>query len=189
MKIYTGTGDGGKTSLFSGERINKSDARIDAYGDIDELNAIAGWVIANLPDHEESKKLLSQLTVIQSDLFQTGALLATVPGSPAAESLSPITENHSRRLEEQIDGMDKALEPLNCFIVPGGHPAAASAHVARTVCRRAERRVVNLASSRMDIPRGFEEMLVYLNRLSDYFFVLARYCNHLSGVADIPWRG
>ena len=190
MKVYTGTGDNGKTSLFSGERIEKSDIRIDAYGDLDELNAVVGFVIANLPPHQMYKALRSQLVSIQSDLFQAGALLATSPGSPATKGLSPISDKHSRRLEEQIDTMDEQLDPLNGFVIPGGHPAAAAAHVARTVCRRAERHAVKLASSKADKPENLEEILVYLNRLSDYFFVLARYCNHLAGVAEKPrWGG
>ncbi len=189
MKVYTGTGDGGRTSLFSGERIEKSDPRIDAYGDLDELNAVVGAVVAALPHHPESGQLRTQLVTIQSDLFRLGALLATSPDSPAAAHLSPMTVEHHQRLEDQIDAMDARLEALNCFIIPGGHPSAAGAHVARTVCRRVERRVVKLTSSQSVIREGLEEMLVYLNRLSDYFFVLARYCNHLAGVADEPWQG
>lgn len=189
MKVYTGTGDGGKTSLFSGERIAKSDARIDAYGDVDELNAVVGSVAAALPDHPEAKALEQQLTQIQVDLFQMGALLATAPDSPSADSLKPLSDEHSRRLEHQIDAMQSKLSTLNAFILPGGHPAAAGAHVARTVCRRVERRVVLLAGADQLIKMGLEEMLVYINRLSDYFFVLARYCNHLAGVEDVLWRG
>lgn len=192
MKIYTGTGDSGKTSLFSGERVAKSSARIDSYGDIDELNAIIGWVVASLADLPQSGRdlpLQSDLVRIQSDLFQLSAHLATQPGSPALKQLSPITDEHSLWLEKQIDSMDNELVRLNSFIIPGGHPAAAAAHVARTVCRRAERRVVQLSSLEADIPDCYEEMLVYLNRLSDYFFVFARYCNHLAGVEDKLWRG
>jgi cob(I)alamin adenosyltransferase len=189
MNIYTGTGDGGKTSLFSGERIEKGNARIDSYGDIDELNAVVGWVVANLPRDGTDHSLRSELVCIQSDLFQVGALLATTPGSPAAESLSPITDEHIRRLEKKIDAMNEHLAPLNSFIIPGGHPAAAAAHVVRAVCRRAERRVVKLASCQADAPDCYAGMLVYLNRLSDYFFVLARYCNHLTGVKEETWPG
>ena len=189
MNVYTGTGDGGKTSLFSGERIEKSDARIEAYGDLDELNSVVGSVVASLPTHPESRELQSQLVKIQSDLFQLGALLATSPGSPAAAHLSPVTAEQGRRLEDHIDAMDTRLDALNAFIIPGGHPSAAASHIARTVCRRVERRVVKLAASKAVIAEGVEEMLVYLNRLSDYFFVLARYCNHLAGVADELWQG
>ena len=186
MKVYTRSGDGGKTSLVSGERIDKSDGRIDAYGTVDELNSIVGWVIANLPQHKEKETLRAQLGRIQSELFIAGSLLATSPGSPAASRVSPITIEYSRRLEEQIDAMYEQLSPVDSFIIPGGHPSAAAAHVARTVCRRAERRVAGLAASEIKIPYGFEPILVYLNRLSDYFFVLARYCNSLAGVTDEP---
>ena len=189
MKVYTGTGDGGKTGLFSGERIEKSDARIEAYGDLDELNAVVGSVVAALPKHAESQELRSHLVKIQADLFQVGALLATSPKSPAAAHLSPVSAEQVQRLEDQIDALDARLDALNSFIIPGGHPSAAASHVARTVCRRVERRVVKLASSNAVISEGLEEMLMYLNRLSDYFFVVARYCNHLAGVADELWQG
>ena len=184
MKVYTGTGDGGKTSLFSGERIVKSDARIEAYGDVDELNAVVGSVAAALPQHPDAQGLKHQLAHIQSELFKVGALLATTPNSPSAGHLNPLTQEHCRRLEHQIDTMLARLSALNTFILPGGHPSAAWSHMARTVCRRAERRIVKLAESQGLIENGGQEMLVYLNRLSDYFFVLARYCNHLDGVED-----
>lgn len=100
-----------------------------------------------------------------------------------------MTAEHSKRLERQIDAMQAPLEELNAFILPGGHPAAAWSHMARTICRRAERRVVQLAASKDLIPTGLNELLIYLNRLSDYFFVLARYCNHLAGVEDERWQG
>ncbi len=189
MKVYTGTGDGGKTSLFSGERIVKSDARIEAYGDVDELNSVVGSLAAVLPQHPDARDLKSQLTQIQSDLFNVGALLATTPESPSADHLKPMSQEHYRRLERQIDAMQPHLSELNAFILPGGHPSAAWAHMARTVCRRVERRVVILAASQALIDNGRKEMLVYLNRLSDYFFVVARYCNHMAGVEDEIWRG
>ena len=189
MRVYTGTGDGGKTSLFSGERVEKIDARIEAYGDLDELNAVVGSVVAALPRHSEIQALKSHLVKVQSDLFQVGALLATSPGSPAADHLTPVSEEQCQRLEDQIDAMDAHLDALNSFIIPGGHPSAAWSHMARTVCRRVERRVVKLASSKAVIPDSVQEMLIYLNRLSDYFFALARYCNHLAGATDELWQG
>lgn len=189
MKVYTGTGDGGKTSLFSGERIHKSDARIEAYGDVDELNAVIGSVAASLPAHEDAQAVVLQLSSIQADLFQVGALLATTPESPAAGHLSPVSGRQVQRLEKQIDAMQAALEPLNAFVLPGGHISAAWSHVARTVCRRAERRVVRLAQEENAVEAGGREMLVYLNRLSDYLFVLARYCNRMAGVKETLWRG
>lgn len=189
MKVYTGTGDGGKTSLFSGERLAKSDDRIEAYGDVDELNAVIGSVAASLPEHNDATQLRLQLTLIQSDLFQVGAVLATTPDSPSIEHLKPLTAEHSQWLEKRIDTMEDRLEPLNAFILPGGHASAAWAHMARTICRRTERRVVKLFASQELMENGSQEMLAYLNRLSDYFFVLARYCNHLAGVEDEIWRG
>ena len=189
MKVYTGTGDGGKTSLFSGVRIDKSDARVAAYGDVDELNAVVGAVRSALPENDRTPELAAQLMQIQSDLFQVGALLATTPSSPSSAHLKSIDKDHIRRLEEWIDFMEDRLTSLNAFVLPGGHPSAAWAHMARTVCRRAERRVVHLAATHNLIENSAGEMLVYLNRLSDYFFVVARYCNHLAGVEDEQWRG
>lgn len=189
MKVYTGTGDGGKTSLFSGERIAKNDDRIEAYGDVDELNAVIGSVAASLPEHNDTTQLRLQLNLIQSDLFQVGAVLATTPGSPANDHLKPLTAEHNQWLEKRIDAMELRLDTLKAFILPGGHPSAAWSHIARTVCRRTERHVVRLLASQDSMEDGFPEMLTYLNRLSDYFFVLARYCNHLAGVEDEIWRG
>jgi cob(I)alamin adenosyltransferase len=189
MKIYTGTGDGGKTSLFSGERILKDDARIEAYGAVDELNALAGALIAALPDSALSIAVRTQLSQIQSDLFHVGAWLATAPDSPSATHLTPLTADHGKRLEKQMDAMQADLKELRSFILPGGHPSAGWAHLARTVCRRAERRAVTLAAAQPEKSDRTENVLIYLNRLSDYFFVLARYCNHLAGIKDVIWRG
>jgi cob(I)alamin adenosyltransferase len=188
MKVYTGTGDQGKTSLFSGERIAKSDSRIAAYGAVDELNAIVGALAAALPAAGGADGIRTQLVGIQSDLFHVGAWLATTPDSPAAAHLSPFTDAYQQRIEAQIDAMDDHLEPLNAFILPGGHPSAAWAHVARTVCRRAERQAVRLADRDAPAFQGAQEVLVYLNRLSDYFFVLARYCNAIAGMKDQLWH-
>ena len=140
MKIYTGTGDRGKTSLFSGERMDKSDPRIDAYGDVDELNSIIGALASTLPPHDASEPLKIQLTQIQSDLLNAGAWLATSADSPHTTQLTPIPTERIREMEGQIDAMQAELPELKSFILPGGHTAAAWAHVARTVCRRAERK-------------------------------------------------
>jgi cob(I)alamin adenosyltransferase len=188
MKIYTGTGDGGRTSLFSGERIAKDDARIEAYGAVDELNAVVGALLAALPDAPQGLDIRAQLVQIQSDLFHVGAWLATTPDSPSTARLTPLTDDCGRRLESQIDAMQAELPELDAFILPGGHPSAGWAHIARTVCRRAERRAVTLAGSQGSSSGSSENLLTYLNRLSDYFFVLARYCNHLAGVKDVLWR-
>ncbi|MDJ0781623.1 MAG: cob(I)yrinic acid a,c-diamide adenosyltransferase [Desulfosarcinaceae bacterium] len=185
MKVYTGTGDRGKTSLFSGERVAKANVRIEAYGDVDELNAAIGALVAFLPP--QSVAVAETLQGIQADLFDLGAWLATTPGSGATGQLAPFAAERADRLERAMDAMDGELAELKSFILPGGHPAAAMAHVARTVCRRTERHVFRLAETETDdaVPPG---ALVYLNRLSDYLFVCARYCNHLAGVADIPWQ-
>ena len=184
MKVYTGTGDRGKTSLFSGERVTKANVRIDAYGDVDELNAVIGAVVAQLPG--QAGALATALQQIQADLFDLGAWLATTPASGAADQLPPFEEQRAVDLEQAIDTMDAELPELKTFILPGGHPAAALAHMARTVCRRAERHVLRLVAARGEetVPAS---VLVYLNRLSDYLFVCARYCNHLAGQEDVLW--
>ena len=188
MKVYTGTGDRGKTSLFSGERVTKSDRRIEAYGDVDELNSLLGALVAEL--RGKVTDLPEQLEKIQADLFQLSAILATTPDSPVLDSLDVVEESRVTDLEQAIDDMDSRLPTLGGFILPGGHPASAWAHICRTVCRRAERNVTRIEA---DYAGGkaiahFKMTLVYLNRLSDYLFVLARYCNHLQGVSDTLWK-
>jgi cob(I)alamin adenosyltransferase len=188
MKIYTGTGDRGKTSLFSGERVSKSDQRIEAYGDVDELNSLLGALAADLK--EENTALASALQRVQSDLFQLSAILAITPDSQAMDSLKKISDNQIRRLEQAIDELDAKLPTLSGFILPGGHPTAAWAHICRSVCRRAERHVIRIADeySQGEAGEQFQRAVVYLNRLSDYLFVLARYCNQLQGVSDTLWN-
>ena len=187
MKIYTGTGDKGKTSLFSGERLSKADARIDAYGDLDELNSILGALAAHISAEE---KMVVELQQIQSTLFQAGAWLATRPDSDVVDTLQEITAEQITFLERAIDGYEKLLPGLNAFILPGGHITAAWAHVARTVCRRCERKAVTLITQSMksNITEPYQRLLVFLNRLSDYLFVLARHCNRIHNVADKPWK-
>jgi cob(I)alamin adenosyltransferase len=188
MKIYTGTGDRGKTSLFSGERVSKSDRRIEAYGDVDELNSLIGALVAAL--RPENPDLAGALEQIQSDLFQLSAILAVTPDSPAMESLAEITASRITELEQAIDELDAQLPALGSFILPGGHPNAAWAHVCRSACRRAERHAIRISDEYKQgkSARQFELAVVYLNRLSNYLFMLARYCNHLQGVADTPWK-
>jgi cob(I)alamin adenosyltransferase len=186
MKISTGAGDTGKTSLFSGERVSKDHVRIEAYGDVDELNAILGALVASLPaDYPE---LAAEIQQVQSDLFHVGAWLATTPDSPSIEMLEPFAEERTQRLEQAIDRMEEELPPLTAFLLPGGHMSAAWAHVARTVCRRAERHTVRLAREREDPNNSLQQIIVYLNRLSDYLFVLARHCNRIAGIADQVWQ-
>ena len=187
MKIYTGTGDRGKTSLFSGERISKAEARIDAYGDLDELNSLLGALAAHLSAEE---KLVAELQQIQSDLFQAGAWLATRPDAPSTDSLKEISPAQIGFLEKAIDRFETELPVLKAFILPGGHITAAWAHVARTVCRRCERKVVQLIneSEKGKAAEPYQHLLVYINRLSDYLFTLGRICNQIHGVSDKPWR-
>jgi cob(I)alamin adenosyltransferase len=188
MKIYTGTGDRGKTSLFSGQRVSKANARIEAYGDMDELNSIIGVLGAMLgPAHSGP---VEDLQHIQADLFTISALLATTPDSPAMDTIAELGDERIEFLEKSIDRMEPALPELRGFILPGGHPTAAWAHVARTVCRRTERRMVGFQddSSKSQAPDPYQRALIYINRLSDYFFVLARYCNHLFKTPDKLWE-
>jgi len=184
MKIYTGSGDRGKTSLFSGERIVKSDLRIEAYGDVDELNSVLGGLIAGLPD--SLRPLAGDLMKIQCDLLDIGAWLATTPESSAVEMLVPFTPKKVAWIEAAIDRLDEPLPPLQGFILPGGHPAAAGSHIARTVCRRVERHVLRIKDDHRDVSAS--SLLTYLNRLSDYLFVLARYCNLKTGTAETLWE-
>src|SRR2546423_4473629 len=184
MKIYTRTGDSGKTALFGARaRVPKDDARVEAYGTVDELNCTLGAVRAALSPEAVLDPVLAGL---QSDLFAVGAELATPPSQEAklAAHMQLALDERTAALEAEIDRLEAALEPLKSFILPAGTPAAAALHVARAVCRRAERRTVALA--KVDTVRP--EILRYLNRLSDLLFVLARYANHLAGVPDTPWR-
>lgn len=191
MKIYTQTGDKGKTSLLSGERMFKDHIRVRAYGEVDELNAVIGALAATLPD--EVEPVTPALKQIQSDLFHIGAWLATTPDAEPRGRLTSVGEEHIRRIEAWIDGIQSRLPELKAFIIPGGHATAAWAHIARTVCRRAERTVVELARQTREDDRPHEQELLnviaFINRLSDYFFVLARFLNQRAGVADVVWRG
>lgn len=187
MKIYTGSGDRGKTSLFSGERVAKGHLRIEAYGDVDELNSVLGWLASVIP--REQDQLIGEIRRIQSDLFHIGAWLATTPDSQAIGDLQSIGADFYQSLESAIDRMQDQLKPLGGFILPGGHMSAAVAHVARAVSRRSERHVVALSETFASekTPEDYDRILIYLNRLSDYLFVLARYCNRINGSDDIPW--
>lgn len=188
MKIYTGSGDRGKTSLFSGERVAKDHERIEAYGDLDELNSVIGALAASLPP--QAGDMHPELEAVQAALFQIGAWLATSPGSAAAGLLSPIDPEGASALERSVDRMDAALPPLTGFILPGGSPAAAWAHLARTVCRRTERRVVrlNAAEAATQVGDPMQRSIVYLNRLSDYLFVVARHLNSIQGIEERSWK-
>lgn len=188
MKIYTGGGDRGKTGLFSGERVAKSNLQVEAYGDVDELNSTLGSLAAALQDTWAD--IIEQIQQIQSDLFQVGAWLATTPGAESEASLEEFAAERVLFLENAIDRMETQLPALSGFILPGGHPSSAAAHVSRAVCRRSERRVVALVEQ-LDPkkrPASWQQLLRYLNRLSDYLFVLARFCNHRNEVAEPLWK-
>jgi cob(I)alamin adenosyltransferase len=181
VRIYTRTGDKGDTALFGGGRVPKDDARVEAYGDIDELNAALGMArsIEMMPRIDEV------LVPVQRDLFSIGALLATPDHDKMREQLGKarIDDDRIKQLERHIDDGESELEPLRAFIIPGGTPKAAALHVARTVCRRAERRVVKLAHD-VELP---PLVVIYLNRLSDLLFVLARVANRRAGAGEVTW--
>lgn len=188
MKIYTGTGDRGKTSLFSGERVEKSATRVEAYGDVDELNALIGAILNVLPADGISER--DQLEQIMSDLFHAGACLAST-SSRNETAFQDLPSEKMTWLEQAIDRIDDRLPRLTHFILPAGHPAACACHLARCVCRRAERRVVRLCREdpTQDGEQPYSGLRGYLNRLSDYLFVLGRYCNHISGTIEKSWKG
>ena len=182
MKIYTRRGDAGETDLFGGPRVGKDHLRVEAYGAVDELNAILGQAAAA----SEQKDLVELSQEIQSRLFDLGSQLATPDAKHREKSGLPGVEPAQVKvLEERVDTLESELPPLTRFILPGGTTAAAAYHVARTVCRRAERRCVTLAREG-DVP---EAALRYLNRLSDLLFVMARVENHRVGVTDVEWAG
>jgi len=179
MKIYTKTGDAGDTSLFGGKRVQKSTLRIDTYGTVDELNALLG-VARALHPHSDIEELLEQ---IQNQLFVLGADLAT-PFDSAPATFQRIQQKDIQFLEETIDRLDTQLQPLNSFILPGGSMVSAQLHVARTVCRRAER-LVDALGRKEEIGKL---PLIYLNRLADLLFVTARYVNTLAGIEETKWN-
>jgi cob(I)alamin adenosyltransferase len=178
-KIYTKTGDAGETSLFDQTRVSKADSRVDAYGEVDEVNACLGAARAAIPDAD----ITAALETIQKQLFALGARLAD-PSSRIAGRVdkAAVTAEDVGALERTIDGLEAELPPLRRFVLPGGSVAGAQLHVARTVCRRAERRVVGLGAGEAD-----PTLVVYLNRLSDLLFVMARAVNRRAGVPETEW--
>ncbi|HZJ33397.1 MAG TPA: cob(I)yrinic acid a,c-diamide adenosyltransferase [Vicinamibacterales bacterium] len=179
MKIYTKTGDSGETSFFDNSRVSKADPRVDAYGEVDEVNACLGAALAAGVDAD----ITAVLTAIQKDLFAVGARLAD-PSSRIADRVTKaaVTTQQTEMLEGTIDRLESELPPLRRFILPGGSPAGSLLHLARTVCRRAERRVVGLGTDAIE-----PGVVIYLNRLSDLLFVMARAVNHRAGVPEIEW--
>ncbi len=181
MKIYTKTGDTGKTSLFGGERVQKSAQRLKAYGTIDELNSFIGMAVVETVDGGV-KKVLQK---IQNHLFSLGADLAT-PETEKNRKLNilRVDEKFHKFAEESIDKYETELDELKSFILPGGSKSASILHVCRSICRRAEREIVKLSNSE----KVNKEIIVYVNRLSDLFFVLSRYENKIAGIPDIKWK-
>jgi cob(I)alamin adenosyltransferase len=179
MKIYTKTGDDGTTALFGGKRVSKADLRIDTYGTVDELNSFVGL----LRDQDVNQSRKEFLVEIQNRLFTIGAILATEGGQTKAK-LPVLLPRDVTGLEQAMDTLDETLPPMRSFVLPGGHPSVSYCHLARTVCRRAERLTIalNLQSKVDDI------VIQYLNRLSDYFFVLSRKMAQELGVQEIPWQ-
>ena len=179
MKIYTKTGDAGSTALFGGTRVQKSDLRIESYGTVDELNSYIGLV----RDHVQQPQMNQFLKAIQDRLFTTGAMLAADPAKPKLKK-PDLHEDDVEALERSIDEMNESLEPLMHFILPGGHPAVSFCHIARCVCRRAERLAVALNER-----QPLDPLIVkYLNRLSDFLFVLARWQGKNFGVEEVKWE-
>ncbi len=180
MKIYTKTGDAGETGLFGGTRVPKDDVRVEAYGAVDELNAALG-VVASLGASNAESTLIAE---IQNDLFVLGAELACAPEKRDSLKLRLVDNTDVARLEGHIDLLQASLPALKHFILPGGHPVAAALHQARTICRRAERRLHTLSTCQVVSPH----LLVYLNRLADLSFVMARHAQWTRGQSDVEWR-
>lgn len=180
-KIYTKTGDKGTTSLLGGTKVSKNNLRIETYGTVDELNSFIGLV----NDYQERREIKDFLKQIQDRLFAIGSSLACDPDKAPKMKIPDVKIADVELLEKAIDNMNKELPEMKFFILPGGHVAVSTCHIARCVCRRAERLCVNMKENDL-----FVEPLVlqYLNRLSDYLFVLARYIAHLLGVKEIPWK-
>jgi cob(I)alamin adenosyltransferase len=179
MKIYTKTGDQGITSLFGGKRVSKAELRIDTYGTVDELNSFLGVV----RDQEVNQKRKTALIEIQDRLFTMGSMLATEPGESNVK-IPSLREEDVQFLEREIDTMEEALPPMRSFVLPGGHQSVSFCHVARTVCRRVERLTISLNSVEPVDPL----IIKYLNRLSDYLFVLSRTMSAELGAEETPWK-
>jgi cob(I)alamin adenosyltransferase len=180
-KIYTKTGDLGKTSLIGGTKVPKSHIRIEAYGTVDELNSYIGLV----SDYSENQEIKTFLKEIQDRLFTVGSSLACDPDKEPLMKIPDLKEEDVKMLEKEIDRMNGELPVMKHFILPGGHPAVSTTHITRCVCRRAERLCVNMQEHEV-----FVDALVikYLNRLSDYLFVLARYIGHMLNVEEVAWK-
>ena len=187
-KIYTRVGDLGTTSLFGGKRVGKNSVRIEAYGNVDDLNSLIGVILADFVEVRpllEIGPLKRKLFRVQTELFVLGSDLATPMESKLKVKVPRVKKSYSTRLEKEIDTWDKNLAPLKKFIIPGGSPVGAKLHLARTVARRAERSIVTLAKSeKINV-----NAQIYINRLSDWLFTLARYVNKLDNIKEVVWKG
>jgi cob(I)alamin adenosyltransferase len=181
MKIYTKTGDKGKTALIGGAKVSKSHRRIEAYGTIDELNSFVGLSL----DHLKANSINNVLAEIQDRLFTIGSALACDPEKETKLKIPDLHEEDVTLLEKEMDKMNEVLPPMKSFILPGGHVAASTLHITRCVCRRAERLCVGLQKKKVEID---PLIIKYLNRLSDYLFVLARFAAYKAGAEEIPWK-
>lgn len=181
MKIYTKTGDKGTTGLLGGRRVSKGDLRIESYGTVDELNSFVGL----LSDYQTDESIKTTLKEIQDRLFTIGSELATDPEKKLKMPLPDLHESDIEFLEKEMDRMDEDLPVMKNFILPGGAPIVSYAHIARTVCRRAERNCIRLDAEENNVP---PLIIKYLNRLSDYFFMLARYTGFRNNIPEIIWR-
>lgn len=185
MKLYTRTGDDGTTGLFGGDRVGKDHPRVEAYGTVDELNAAIGLAAAACDETRPVQaEVLGILGELQSRLFDLGADLATPPGSRHESKVTRLSDDQVTRLEGWIDLIDAGNDEMKSFVLPGGTELAAQLHLARTICRRAERRLVNLSRVTTITPA----VIVFVNRLSDLLFAMARRANQDAGVPDVPWK-
>lgn len=180
-QLYTRTGDSGTTSLVGGQRVRKNSARLEAYGTIDELSSCLGAFASGTGCGDEVRK---QVMEVQNELFNIGCYLATAVGEDARPECSSLTPAKMEEMEHWIDALDEATPKIRAFVLPGGSPAASAAHIARTVCRRAERRILDLAELEYVDPR----VISYINRLSDYLFIAARHANHRAGFPEVIWK-
>ncbi len=187
-KIYTKTGDSGETSLVDGSRIGKNDARLDLYGDVDELNSWVGKALTTYLDQESDATTKQQMEKIQSLLFNLGSQLACPDEKLEQMKLPQITIESVQEVEAEIDRIDQILPPLKAFILPGGTAAAADLHVCRAIARRVERKLVHFLSGHNQLSENYQTALQFLNRLSDYLFILSRYANHQKGEAETHWN-
>lgn len=187
MKLYTGTGDDGTTGLFGGQRVSKDHPRVEAYGTVDELNAAIGLAAAACdPTVALHKQLLDMFAAMQSRLFDLGADLATPPGSKHEDKIARIEEAEVRVAEQWIDEIDGGNVAMTSFVMPGGSELAARLHLARTICRRAERRMIHVIHAEGRDSIG-EATVTYMNRIGDLLFAMARRANRQAGIDDVPW--